>query len=124
MFINITHVCYFFINALESRLYEAGGFLLRELSDLSVIIKNLYLIDPVDCKYQINRKQGILISIYIPDDTDLTNEEKGGFANTFLWHAFGERHVMDNKIRAEVKVGIPRVNGLMTAADVIKVFPA
>ena len=84
------------------------------------MIRHLYLIDLDHCKFKIERTPSPLVTIYIPEQADLTPEEQSGFANTLLWHALGEGHVMEAMIKSECRVGIPGDKGLLTNAEFIK----
>lgn len=79
----------------------------KELSDLCVIIYNLFLIDLELCRFQVLGSCP-LVRIYIPENSDITEAEQVGFGNTVLWHALGEDYVMSARIKSEVKLGIPQ----------------
>jgi hypothetical protein len=87
-----------------------GGREKKDLADVCAIIKHLYLIDLRDCRFR--HRERSLIEIYVPHDADLTAEEAEGMGNTFLWHAIGERRVMEFGIKFEMYLGEPNSSSL------------
>lgn len=79
----------------------------KVIQDVRAIIRNLYLIDPELCRYEISPVSRNCVFIFIPLGSDLTDSECTGFANTLFWHTLGEAEVMERDLKHEVKFGIP-----------------
>lgn len=74
----------------------------KELIDASVIVQELYLIDPLIVRYRIEQcEDGFIVFMFVPSNVDFTLEEAKGMINTFLWHSVGEERVIKMGIRGE-----------------------
>ncbi len=75
----------------------------KNLYDVAAIIRRLYILDPLQMRYRLQtEREGSVIEMIVPSTVDLSLEESKGMVNTFLWHAIGERRVMDQGIRGNV----------------------
>jgi hypothetical protein len=93
----------------------------KDLGDLRAMLLHLYLIDLDHCNFNLVWMPRPVVTAYIPDHSDLTQDEKGGFANIFLWHALGEEQVMQADIKCNVRTSSPSATGpLLTAAQLIQ----
>lgn len=83
-----------------------GGRQRKPLQDVRAIILDFYYLDLLECSCQIRYDVDVrTVQLSMPDDPhQMTEAEKDGLINTLLWHAIGERFVMDNDIRGEVLV--------------------
>lgn len=63
----------------------------KELTDVRAIIQHLYLVDPLQCQYQIMEREHTVIEMFVPDNADLTPEEQRDSETRF----FGMRSVKD-----------------------------
>lgn len=71
----------------------------KSLADVGAIVRHLYLFNISESRFQVARDGGVVrVEMHVPIATDLTAEEGQGLVNTVLWHALGERFVMDRNI--------------------------
>lgn len=91
------------------------------VADVRFIMKHLFSIDVLQCRfhYSPERLNGRIV-MFIPSSTDITPDEQRGFANTLLWHALGERTVMERRLEAVVQKGIPTSQDTLSVQELVE----
>jgi hypothetical protein len=92
----------------------------KPLPDVCQIVRNLYMLDPLHCRYLLSSRDARPhIDMYVPSSTDLTPEEAKGMISTFLWHALGEGYVMGRGIDGTVHFSDNLLGPTLTAEELV-----
>jgi hypothetical protein len=74
----------------------------KSQTDVRALLKHLYLIDINFCRFTVRRSiDCVYITILVFEESDMSFEEMQSFANTFSWHAIGEKSTIEYSICVE-----------------------